>query len=125
MADNLGFTMTIKANNGTLIPLYPQTTREQIMGWSAGEVFGPYQFTLLANNWHNNQQTVNLNGVTSSDIVVCVKVLSGTKAQMIEQDEAYSLLDSLTGVQSLQNQIKFTCTSTPQVNFTVSISWTK
>lgn len=125
MADNLGFTMTIKANNGTLIPLYPQTTREQIMGWNAGEVFGPYQFTLLANNWHNNQQTVNLNGVTSSDIVVCVKVLSGTKAQMIEQDEAYSLLDSLTGVQSLQNQIKFTCTSTPQVNFTVSISWTK
>lgn len=125
MADNLGFTMTIKANNGTLIPLYPQTTREQITGWNAGEVFGPYQFTLLANNWHNNQQTVNLNGVTSSDIVVCVKVLSGTKAQMIEQDEAYSLLDSLTGVQSLQNQIKFTCTSTPQVNFTVSISWTK
>lgn len=125
MADNLGFTMTIKANNGTLIPLYPQTTREQIIGWNAGEVFGPYQFTLLANNWHNNQQTVNLNGVTSSDIVVCVKVLSGTKAQMIEQDEAYSLLDSLTGVQSLQNQIKFTCTSTPQVNFTVSISWTK
>ena len=122
---NLGFVMTIKATDGTLVPLYPQTIKDQVVGWNAGEVFGPYQFTLLASGWGNNQQTVNLDGVTADDIVVCTKVLSGTQAEMIAQNEAYELLDTLTGVESLQNQIRFTCTSTPTTNFMVSISWTR
>ena len=122
---NLGFVMTIKANDGTLVPLYPKTIKEQIVGWNAGEVFGPYQFILTTNGWVNNQQTVTLNGVTEEDIVSCVKVLSGTEEEMIAQDQAYGLLDALTGVESLQNQIRFTCTSTPSVDFTVSISWTR
>ena len=122
---NLGFVMTIKATNGTLVPLYPQTIKDQVVGWNAGEVFGPYQFILSASGWSNNQQTVTLDGVTSNDVVVCTKILSGTQAEMIEQDEAYGLLDTLTGVESLQNAIRFTCTSTPTVDFTVSISWTR
>lgn len=126
MANNiLGFVMTIKATDGTLVPLYPQTTKDQVVGWNAGEVFGPYQFTLLASGWSNNQQTVNLDGVTADDIVICNKVLSGTQAEMIAQDEAYALLNILTGVESLQNQIRFTCDSTPTVDFTVSVSWTR
>lgn len=123
--NNLGFVMTIKATDGTLVPLYPQTTKDQIVGWNAGEVFGPYQFTLSTSDWDNNQQTVTLDGVTADDIVVCTKVLSGTQAEMIAQDEAYKLLDILTGVESLQNAIRFTCTLTPIVDFTVSISWTR
>lgn len=126
MANNiLGFVMTIKATDGTLVSLYPQTTKDQVVDWNAGEVFGPYQFTLPANEWNNNQQTVTLDGVTADDIVICNKVLSGTQAEMIAQDEAYALLNILTGVESLQNQIRFTCDSTPTVDFIVSISWTR
>ena len=123
--NNLGFAMTIQATNGTLVPLYPKTNKDQVLGWNAGEVFGPYQFTLSANDWSNNQQTVTLDGVTANDIVTCNKVLSGTQAEMIAQDEAYALLNILIGVESLQNQIRFTCTSTPTVDFTVSVSWTR
>ena len=126
MANNhLGFVMTIKANDGTLVPLYPQTIKEQVVGWDAGEVFGPFQFTLLANAWNENQQTLSLNGVTSEDIVVCEKVLTGTQPEMIAQNQAYNLLHPLIGVESLNNSIKFTCVSTPSVDFQVQISWTR
>lgn len=123
--NNLGFEMTIKANDGTLVPLYPQTIKDQVLGWNIGQVFGPYQFTLTSSGWSNNQQTVNLNGVSSEDKVTCVKVLSGTQAEMEQQDQSYNLLNPLIGVESLQNQIRFTCTSTPTSDFTVQISWTR
>ena len=125
MPSNLGFTTTIKANDGTLVPLYPKTTKDQVLGWNIGESYGPYQFTLDVAEWSNNQQTVSLNGVMPTDILKCPKVLSGSQEEMIAQDQAYSLLNSLTGIESLQNQIRFTCTSTPTVNFTVSVSWTR
>lgn len=125
MPSNLGFTMTIKANDGTLVPLYPKTTKDQVLGWDIGESYGPYQFTLDAAEWSNNQQTVSLDGVMPTDILKCTKVLTGTQEEMISQDQAYSLLNPLTGIESLQNQIRFTCTSTPTVNFTVSVSWTR
>ncbi len=125
MPSNLGFTMTIKANDGTLVPLHPKTTKDQVLGWDIGESYGPYQFTLDVAEWSNNQQTVSLNGVMPTDILKCTKVLSGSQEEMIAQDQAYSLLNSLTGIESLQNQIRFTCTSTPTVNFTVSVSWTR
>lgn len=123
--NNLGFEMTIKANDGTLVPLYPQTIKDQVIGWDIGQVFGPYQFTLSADSWSNKQQTVSLNGVTSSDKVICVKVLSGDSISKKLQDKSYNLLDPLIGVESLQNQIRFTCTSTPTSDFTVQISWTR
>ena len=125
MPSNLGFTTTIKANDGTLVPLHPKTTKDQVLGWDIGESYGPYQFTLDVAEWSNNQQTVSLNGVMPTDILKCTKVLSGSQEEMIAQDQAYSLLNSLTGIESLQNQIRFTCTSTPTVNFTVSVSWTR
>lgn len=125
MPSNLGFTTTIKANDGTLVPLYPKTTKDQVLGWDIGESYGPYQFTLDVAEWSNNQQTVSLDGVMPTDILKCTKVLSGSQEEMISQDQAYSLLNPLTGIESLQNQIRFTCTSTPTVNFTVSVSWTR
>lgn len=125
MPSNLGFTMTIKANDGTLVPLHPKTTKDQVLGWDIGESYGPYQFTLDAAEWSNNQQTVSLDGVMPTDILKCTKVLSGSQEEMISQDQAYSLLNPLTGIESLQNQIRFTCISTPTVNFTVSVSWTR
>lgn len=125
MPSNLGFTMTIKANDGTLVPLYPKTIKDQVLGWDIGESYGPYQFTLDAAEWSNNQQTVSLDGVMPTDILKCTKVLSGSQEEMISQDQAYSLLNPLTGIESLQNQIRFTCISTPTVNFTVSVSWTR
>ena len=125
MPSNLGFTMTIKANDGTLVPLHPKTTKDQVLGWDIGESYGPYRFTLDVAEWSNNQQIVSLDGVMPTDILKCTKVLSGSQEEMIAQDQAYSLLNSLTGIESLQNQIRFTCTSTPTVNFTVSVSWTR
>lgn len=122
MPSNLGFTMSYKGLNGW-IPLYPSTLQSQVLGWGLGESYGPYELTINANNWQNNQQILTLDGVSSEDILYCVKVLNGTQEQMIIQDEAYSLLDPYVGIESLNNQIKFTCTSTPTVDFTVQINW--
>ena len=124
MPKNQGFVMTIKANDGTLVPLYPNTTLSQIIDLTLGEVYGPFTLTLSANNWVNNQQTLPLEGISSVNVPYCVKVLTGTPEQMMAQDEAYSLLDPITGIESLQNEIRFTCTSTPTVDFQVQISWT-
>lgn len=117
--------MTIKANDGTLVPLYPTTTSSQVLNWSVGEVYGPYQITLSASEWSNNQQTAVIEGIEPTDIPYCVKVLDGTDAEMEAQDQAYSLLLPLTGVESQANQVVFTCSSTPTVDFTVQISWTR
>lgn len=124
MPKNQGFVMTIKANDGTLVPLYPNTTLGQIIDLTLGEVYGPFTLTLSANNWVNNQQTLPLQGISSVNVPYCVKVLTGTPEQMMAQDEAYSLLDPITGIESLQNEIRFTCTSTPTVDFQVQVSWT-
>lgn len=124
MPTNQGFVMTIKATDGTLVPLYPQTTVSQVIDWDVGEVYGPYTLTLSASGWVENQQTVALDGISSENIPICVKVLSGSAEEMIAQDQAYGLLDPLTGIESLQNEVKFTCTSTPTVDFQVQVSWT-
>ena len=121
--ENQGFVMTIKATDGTLVPLYPQTIKDQVVGWNAGEIFGPYQITLSSNNWSNNHQTVNLDGINPEIIPECVKVLSGTEDQIKEQDYAYSLLDPLRGIESLQNKIRFTCVHVPSIDFNVQVYW--
>lgn len=121
--ENLGFVMTIKSSNGSLVPLYPQTNKGQVVGWNAGEVFGPYTITLSANAWINKQQTISLNGISSEIRPECVKILSGTTEQMQAQDNAYSLLDSLKGIESLQNAVRFTCVSVPSVDFNVQVYW--
>lgn len=125
MPSNQGFVMTIKATDGTLVPLYPTTIIDQVTDWNVGEVYGPYVLNLPATGWSDNQQTVSLDGVMPTDILKCTKVLSGNQEEMMAQDQAYSLLDPLRGIESLQNQIRFTCTSTPTVDFTVSVSWTR
>lgn len=122
MPSNLGFTMSYKGLNGW-IPLYPSTLQSQVLGWGLGESYGPYELTISANNWVNNQQTLTLDEVSSEDILYCVKVLNGTQEQMTAQDQAYGLLDPYIGIESLNNQVKFTCTSTPTVDFTVQINW--
>lgn len=122
MPSNLGFTMSYNGQNGW-IPLYPSTLQSQVLGWGLGESYGPYELTLSAANWQNNQQTLTLDGVNSNDILYCTKVLSGTQEQMIAQDEAYSLLDPQLGIESLNNQVRFTCISTPTVDFKVQINW--
>lgn len=123
MPTNQGFTMSYNGQNGW-IPLYPSTLQSQVLGWGLGESYGPYQLTLSSSAWTNNQQTVNLNGVMSSDVLYCIKVLSGTEEQMQAQDAAYSLLDPYVGIESLNNQIKFTCTSSsPTVDITVQVYW--
>lgn len=123
MPSNQGFTLSYKGQNG-YIPLYPNTTTDQVIDWDLGNYYGPIQITLLASNWSNNQQTIAVNGITSNDILNCIKVLSGTEAEMKDQDEAYSLLDPYIGIKSLENEIRFTCTSSsPTVDLTVQIDW--
>ena len=123
MPSNQGFTLSYKGQNG-YIPIYPNTTTDQVIDWDLGNYYGPIQITLLATNWSNNQQTIAVNGVTPNDILNCTKVLSGTQVEMQAQDEAYSLLDPYVGIESLENAIRFTCTSSsPTVDLTVQIDW--
>lgn len=123
MSSNLGFEMTYKGN-GVNVPLHPTTIIDQVIDWNIGEVFGPYTITLPSTGWSNLQQTVKLDGVTPNDLVKCIKVLTGTQEEMVAQNEAYNLLDSQTGIESLENQLVFTCTAVPSVDFTVQVAWT-
>lgn len=125
MSTNKGFTLQHKTNNDSYVPLYPRTIQDQILNWGIGEVYGPYTFVLSAENWVDNQQTINFNGITANDILNCVKVLSGTEAEMKAQDDAYSLLSPTEGIQSANNQVIFTCNSTPPIDIQVQIWWTK
>ena len=125
MPTNLGVTMSFKNNEGDYISLHPKTVKEQILDWNVGEVFGPYSFTLTANGWVDNLQTVELEGITENDIPYCLKILSGTQEEMIAQDQAYSLLDPITGIESLNNQVRFKVKSVPTIDFQVQISWTR
>ena len=120
---NLAFELNIKANNGTYVPLSPNTIKSQIIDWSMGELYGPIQVTLPASGWQNLQQTVTVEGIQETDIPFCIKVLSGTVDEMKAQDEAYSKLDSRRGIESLNNQIRFTAVSTPVTDFQVQIHW--
>ena len=120
---NLAFKLNIKANNGTYVPLSPNTIKSQIIDWSMGELYGPIQVTLPASGWQNLQQTVTVEGIQSTDIPFCIKVLSGTVDEMKAQDTAYSLLDPRRGIESLNNQIRFTAVSTPVTDFQVQIHW--
>lgn len=123
MPTNQGFTLSYKGQNG-YIPLYPNTTTDQVIDWNLGNCYGPIQITLLSGNWSNNQQTIAVNGITPDDILNCIKVLSGTESEMEEQDRAYSLLDPYIGIESLENAIRFTCTeSSPKIDLTVQIDW--
>ena len=125
MPSNQGFILTTKSNNNSLVSLYPQTTKEQVINWDLGEIFGPYQITLLNNDWVNNEQIIELNGVDSNDIIECNPILSGTLENMQMQSYCYSLLLPQTGIQSLQNQVKFSCIKTPPNDFIVSLIWTR
>lgn len=123
MPTNLG-TKMMYMNNSGLIELYPYTHKSQILGDNFGECFGPYLFTLYAASWDgNNQQVVTLAEVTSNDILYCTKALTGNATQMQVQDAAYSLLNPYTGIESLNGQIRFTCTSRPVSDFTVQVHW--
>lgn len=125
MPKNEGFTLSYLGQNG-YIPLYSKTTTNQVIDWNLGTAYGPIQIILSASNWVNNIQTVVVDGVTPNDIIYCVKVLTGTESEMLEQDAAYSLLDPVVGIESLENSIKFTCTDTsPTVDLTVQVSWQK
>lgn len=116
--------MTYRGNDGSVL-LFPTTPKSQIIDANFGEMFGPYQFTLTAAEWSNGQQTVTVDGITSDDIPRCIKVLSGTFDEMIEQDKAYSMLDPVVGIESLDGQVRFTCLSgqIPSVDFTVQVFW--
>lgn len=125
MPGNLGFEMTYKGN-GVNVPLHPTTNIDQVLGWNIGEVYGPYVLTLSASAWLNKQQIVTVNGVTADDKVKCVKVLTGNQEEMVAQNTAYSLLDSQVGIESLNNQIRFTCTdNVPNIDIQVQVAWMK
>ena len=120
----VGAVMSIKNQTGDYVSLYPQTIQSQVNDFNKlGETFGPYILELNSANWVNNQQTLDLTDILSSDIPYCVKILEGTQEQMQAQQDAYNLLNPLTGVESLDGQIRFTTTSTPITTFKVQIHW--
>lgn len=121
---NKGFTMKVKTNNG-YVTLYPQTLITQIENNNIGEVY-KIVVTLKADSWNNSfQQTVTVDDILESDIPMIVKVLEGTVEQMKQQENAYTLLNTITGVYAFDNRIRFTCTEKPQVDFKVQVYWTR
>ena len=126
MPTNQGFTFTFNSTSGTQVPLYPETTKEQVEGWNVGEVYGPYQLTLSARNWANKIQTIALSGIKETDVPICVKRLVGSSDEMKAQDQAYSLLDTQYGITSSNGAVKFTCTdAVPDIDIKVQVSWTR
>lgn len=126
MPSNQGFVMTIKATDGTLVPLYPTTIIDQVTDWNVGEVYGPYVFELVASGWgENSTQIFDLQDITENDIPICVKILEGAEEEMKAQQQAYNLIDPVQGVQSLNGQIVFKVTEVPQTDFKVQISWSR
>ena len=125
MASNKGFIMNVKNNNGRYTEMFPVTTREQILGWDIGDVFGPFDLTLRADSWQGNKQVLDLVGVEDTDILYCTKVLKGTKAQKSQQELAYKKLSPVNGIQSLRDKVQFTCDSVPEVDINVQVWWTR
>lgn len=123
MPTNQGFTMSYKGQN-EYIPLYPATVTDQVLGWDMGTLYGPIQVTLSASGWSNNQQTVTVEGVEPTDIIYVNNVLTGDEASMKAQFEAYGGLNP-TGVNSLDNAVQFTAITTPTVDLTVQLMWTR
>lgn len=122
---NLGFELTYKTANSN-VALYPRTIKSQVLGWNVGEMFGPYTLTLLQSQWSQGSITLPLEDVISTDRVKCIKLLSGTPEEMTAQDRAFNLIDPLTGIESKNGQIKFTCTNVvPTVDLQVQVSWTR
>lgn len=120
MPSNLGYELSYLGTGG-IIPLHPRTISEQIDGYNRfGQIFGPYQLTLLQTGWVNNTQTVVLSEVLSADILTCDKILRGTEDVMKIQDENYGLLES---VESLDGQVQFTCIDEPSDDLTIQVSW--
>lgn len=117
----LGFDMKVKVADG-YAKLNPTTTVGQIFGFDKGEVYGPYDLTLAADGWVNNEQTLNLADILSTDIPYATKSFSGTIEEMKLQDTAYGLLES---VESLDGQIKFTTTAPPVISYRVQVWWTR
>lgn len=125
MPNYQNFILTTKSSNDSLVSLYPETTTAQVLEWNIGNCYGPYVLTLSSDGWVDNQQTISLTEITSSDIVYCLKILSGTQQEMLNQEESYKCLNPHIGVNSLNNQIQFTCDTVPQYDFQVQIYWTR
>lgn len=123
MPTNQGFTMSYKGQNG-YISLYPTTVTDQVLGWDMGALYGPIQVTLSTSGWSNNQQTVTVEGVNSTDIIYVNNILTGDEASMKAQFEAYGGLNP-NGVNSLDNAVQFTAITTPTVDLTVQLMWTR
>ena len=125
MVSNKGFELQIKNNANNYITLYPRTSKMQVVGWNVGEISDKYILELKADSWNNTKRTkqiVDLQGVSSTDKVYCLVILSGTKEQMTIQRDNYGLIKS---VNSLSNQLEFECTKTPTVDLQVQVWWTK
>ena len=125
MASNKGFELQIKNNANNYITLYPHTSKNQVIGWNVGEISNKYILKLKADSWkklRQIKQVVDLQGVSSTDKIYCLVILSGTKEEMLSQRENYNLIKS---VNSLANKLEFECSEIPTVDFWVQVWWTK
>ena len=120
MVSNKGFTMQIKNNANNYISLYPKTVKGQVIGWNVGEI-KTANIVLKSNAWANKRQTIDLEGISSNDIIQCLIILEGDEIQMKKQKEQYSFISS---VNSLTNKIEFNCTKVPNVDIKLQLNWT-
>ena len=126
MPINKAANFSIQNDQGTYTNLLPETIKRQVIDWNIGEAYGPYTLTLPSANWVNKQQTLALDGVAPEDLLMCVKVLEGTVQEMKDQNKAYNLLDPRIGIESLSNEVRFTCSNkVPNIDIKVQVAWTR
>lgn len=121
--------LQILNNAGNSVKLNPRTVTSQALTPPLGQVFGPFTLTLNTNSWNSTtkQATLTLTDITNTDIpIVCLSYKSGLGYDLQKQRTAFNLLDPIIGVESLNGQIRFTCTtSVPTVALQVEVSWTR
>ena len=122
MHKNKGFTMQLKNDKGNYISLYPKTTKSQVNDWNIGQIINFKNIVIKSKDWVRNTQIINFDGISTTDRLYCLKVLTGTKEEMIEQQNNF---DFITSIESLNNKVKFTCSSIPNVDIKVQIWETK
>lgn len=121
---NQGVTMKVKSGN-SYVTLYPQTLTTLIQNNNIGEVYKT-EIELEVDDWNDAfQQTIAVADILQSDTPMVVRILEGTVAQMKKQENAYNLLNPITGVYAGDGFVRFTCKDKPQVNFKVQVHWTR
>lgn len=122
----------VKAND--YVSIYPKTSTEQIEGKKVTETYGPFPYILRQDGWTKDlpskgyyKQIIsddNTKELKDADRPLCNKVLEGTVDQMILQQKAYDMLDSVIGINAVGGKLEFVATEKPPIDIKIQVYWT-